>query len=136
MVITIFDNKKGIVRGRDTNRVISEQGGVLQIGNSRVEILQKESTELPVLCDGQSGEFPAKFTSVTGDTYELATVELIDGRIVQPSSEYDELGVLYNRAKSLDNQISELKETLSKYNIQKQETINALNNNPLKYLIE
>lgn len=136
MKLTIFDNKKGLVRGKNSSCIISEYGGVLKIGNSSIQIAARNMTALPILCDGQTGEFEATFTDENGNVYNLFNVNLADGIIVQPSAEYEELGVLHKRINFISKRIKYLSDELEKNNTQKQEAVNALNNHPLKSLIE
>ena len=129
MILTLFNNNRGMIRRDNPRRLISAYGGILKIGDSIVTIQAKTQTELPILCDGQTGEFAATFTDENGKVYNLFNVHLVDGRIATPSAELEQFVSLYIKAQSCDRMIERLQQ-------EKQEAINALNNHPLKYLIE
>ena len=129
MTITLFNNFRGLVHGKFADIIAVPFGGTLKIGDSIVRIKARTKTELPLLCDGQTGEFEATFTDEYGKVYTLFNVNLVDGRIVPPSAELEELGRLYKKANAYNPIIEQ-------YIQQKQEAINALNKHPLKSLIE
>ena len=129
MILTLFNNNKGVVQYSASNQVTCVRRGVLKIGDSTVTIKAKTPTELPILCNGKTGEFEATFTDEHGKVYKLLNVYLVDGRIALPSAEFQEFVNLYKKANA-NNSIE------GQYNQQKQEAINALNKHPLKSLIE
>ena len=136
MTIIIFDNTKGIIRGSDPRRIISRYGGVLQIGDDRIKVEATVKNELPNLCGGYTGEVNATFYCDTGCTHELFNVYLDGGVIVPPSKDYESLAQDYKLVSVLNSRIEEATKALEELNAQKQEAVVALNNNPLKHLIE
>lgn len=129
MILILFNNSKGIVQYDESNKLASAHAGVLKIGDGIVTIQAKTQTELPILCNGKTGEFAATFTDENGKVYNLFNVHLVDGRIAAPSAELEQFVSLYIKAQSCDRMIERLQQ-------EKQEAINALNNHPLKYLIQ
>lgn len=136
MTIIIFDNTKGIIRGSDPRRIISRYGGVLQIGDDRIKVEATVKNELPILCDGYTGEVDATFYCDTGCTHELLKVRLEGGVIVPPTAEYENLARDYKLVSVLNARIDEATKALEKLYAQRQEAITALSKNPLKHLIE
>ena len=128
MNIILFNNG-GLIVGKEQSEIACSYSGVLKIGNSNITIKEKTSIELPILCDGKTGEFGARFTKDDGTVYNLVNVHLVDGIIAPPADEIENFVRLYKTANRLDKIIEQLQN-------EKQEAINGLNNHPLKYLID
>lgn len=118
MTITIFDNNKGIIRGRDQHKIVSTFGGVLQIGDDRINIPPKTKIDLPILCNGYTGEVDAIFFCDTGCTHELLKVHLDNGMIVTPPIEYENLARDYKSVGALSRRIEEATKALEELNNQ------------------
>lgn len=136
MTIIIFDNNKGIIRGKKPNKIISAYGGVLKIGSDQIKVESQTEVDLPILCDGYTGEVDAIFYCDTGCTHELLKVRLEGGVIVPPTAEYENLARDYKLVSVLNARIDEATKALEELNAQKQEAVASLNKNPLKHLIE
>lgn len=136
MTLIIFDNTMGIIRGSDSNKIISAYGGVLEIGSDRIKIPPKTEIDVPILCEGYTGEVDATFYCDTGCTHELLKVHLDSGVIVPPAIEYENLARDYKLVSVLNARIDEATKALEKLYAQRQEAITALSKNPLKHLIE
>lgn len=136
MTITFFNGNRGLLRGKTVQSIVSPFGGVLKIGESTVTVRENVVTKLPILCDGKTGVFKSTFTKDDGTVYDLLDVTVEGGVIVPPSSEYENLALNYKLANSLAESIDEQEKRLQETRIRRQEIVTALNNNPLKYLIE
>lgn len=136
MTIIIFDNNKGIIRGKKPNKIISAYGGVLKIGSDQIKVESQTEVDVPILCDGYTGEVDATFYCDTGCAHELLKVRLEGGVIVPPATEYENLARDYRLVCVLNGRIEEAEKNLADLKAQKQKAVNTFNNNPLKHLIE
>lgn len=115
MKIQTFDNGKGLIHGFDPKRIGCDKEGVLKIGTVEVNISTGNDSIMPLLFNGCSGSYNATFTDKAGITYELAKVEIKEGRIVPPHPMAVELMDLRCRIEAIekictamDEQIDEL----------------------------
>lgn len=136
MTIIIFDNNKGIIRGKKPNKIISAYGGVLKIGSDQIKVESQTEVDVPLLCNGYTGEVDATFYCDTGCTHELLKVYLDSGVIVPPTAEYENLARDYKLVSVLNERIDETEQKLEELKAQKRSALVTLSNNPLKYLIE
>lgn len=115
MKIQTFDNGKGLIHGTDSKRIGCDKEGVLKIGTVEVNISTDTDSIMPPLFNGCSGSYNATFTDKAGITYDLARVEIKDGRITPPHPMAVELMELRCRIEAIekicvimDGQIDEL----------------------------
>lgn len=97
MNIQLFLNKKGLIYGKNPNRISCDVDGTLKIGDLDIAVRSKKDCVLPTLFYGASGEYDATF--ITGDeSYDLGKVAVRNGRISSPPSHMLELMELRCRA--------------------------------------
>lgn len=125
MIIQTFKNKKGLIYGNDEHRIDCKMAGVLKIGSTSIDVAPGADTILPSLANGN---YKAIFTTVGGDIYELDTVSVRCGRIVQPSKETLEL--MECRAR-----LDEVESALEAMNEKVRELSNIFDTNSLNFLI-
>lgn len=110
MKITLFKNMKGLIHGSDPKRIRCDVRGVLRIGKTEVNIIPTEDSIMPMLFHGCTGDYEATFTTSTGETYNLETVEVRGGWIQPPPATTVELMELRCRADAAEEKIKELSE--------------------------
>jgi hypothetical protein len=103
MKITTFINMKGLIHGRDPKRIGCEQSGVLRIGATEIKISPESDSIMPILFHGGTGEYDATFTTLDGKVYNLATVEVRNGRITPPPPTAVEIMELRLRVDAADH---------------------------------
>ena len=108
MKITTFNNMKGLIHGADPKRIGCEQGGVLKIGTTEIAILPDGDSIMPLLFHGGTGDYDATFTTQDGDVYNLATVEVRNGRIAPPPPTAVEIMELRFRADAAERRFAML----------------------------
>ena len=113
MQIQTFKNMKGVIHGHDPKRIDCDRDGVLKIGDTEVKVISGGDSILPLLFYGASGDYAATFTDVHGDTYNLETVNVREGRIAPPSPVSVEIMELRCRADSAEDECRALKESIS-----------------------
>lgn len=112
MKIQTFRNMKGMIYGRDPNRISSKKSGVLVFGNTEIKILADESVILPPLYYGTTGKFSATFTTDDGEVYTIDKIIVKSGRIVPPSNTEVEIMTLHCRADEAEAERDDLKEKI------------------------
>lgn len=114
MKITIFNNMKGLIHGNDPKRIGCDQVGVLRIGTTEVSISLEGDSIMPLLFHGGTGDYDATFTTQEGKVYNLATVEVRNGRIAPPPPTAVEIMELRHRADAAERQLELLKEEVQR----------------------
>ena len=104
MLIQTFKNKKGLISGTDSKRIICDKGGVLRIGNHEISISPGTETVMPILFNGSNGIYKATFTDQGGQVYELEKVTVKGGRVTPPPQTTVELMELRHRLDVLENE--------------------------------
>lgn len=125
MRIQLFKNKKGLIYGADEHRIDCKVAGVLKIGSTSTDVSPGAEAILPSLANGN---YKAVFTTVDGGIYELDTVLVRCGRIVQPSKETLELMELRVRLDEIESAYDALNEKV-------RELSNIFDTNSLNFLI-
>ena len=114
MRITTFSNMKGLIHGSDPKRIGCEQVGVLRIGTTEVSISPEGDSIMPLLFNGGTGDYDATFTTQEGKVYNLATVEVRNGRIAPPPPTAVEIMELRHRADSAERKYAMLYEEVQR----------------------
>ena len=114
MKITTFINMKGLIHGSDPKRIGCEQGGVLRIGATEINISPESDSIMPLLFHGGTGDYDATFTTIDGKVYNLATVEVRNGRIAPPPPTAVEIMELRHRADSAERKYAMLYEEVQR----------------------
>ena len=114
MRITTFTNMKGLIHGSDPKRIGCEQGGVLRIGATEINISPKSDSIMPLLFHGGTGDYDATFTTQEGKVYNLATVEVRNGRIAPPPPTAVEIMELRLRADAAERKFEMLLEEVQR----------------------
>ena len=108
MVITVFNNKKGLIHGGDPKRIGSAEAGILRIGRTEIDLDAGKEAIMPMLFYGATGDFEASFTAKGGEVYDLGKVAVRGGWIQPPDATAVELMELRYRADMADKRIEEL----------------------------
>lgn len=108
MKITVFKNMKGLIHGADSKRISSDKGGTLKIGKALIKICPGEDSVMPLLFNGNTGDYDATFITDEGVAYALEKVEVRDGRINPPSRAAMDLMELRLRTDEAEVKIEEL----------------------------
>lgn len=114
MKITTFSNMKGLIHGNDPKRIGCEQSGVLRIGTTEVSISPDADSIMPLLFHGGTGDYDATFTTIDGDVYNLATVEVRSGRIAPPPPYAVEIMELRHRTDAAERKCQMLLEEVQR----------------------
>ena len=114
MRITTFTNMKGLIHGTDPKRIGCEQGGVLRIGTTEIAVSTEGDSILPLLFHGGTGDYDATFTTNDGNVYNLATVEVRNGRIAPPPPHAVEIMELRHRADTAERKYQMLFEEVQR----------------------
>lgn len=114
MKIQLFNNRTGLIHGRDLKRINSEVDGVLKIGNTDINVFADGESIFPLLFNGATGDYVATFTDCNGVCYSLDKVRVRHGRIIPPTPIMVELMELKCRAETSEAAIEALqKEVIS-----------------------
>lgn len=108
MIITTFNNMKGLVHGPDPKRIGCDRAGVLKIGKVEIDISPEEDSIMPMLFNGCTGKYDATFTDAEGRVYELEKVSVRAGWIKPPSQTAVEIMELRLRVDAAEQKIEEL----------------------------
>lgn len=108
MIITTFNNMKGLVHGPDPKRIGCDRAGVLKIGKVEIDISPEEDSIMPMLFNGCTGKYDATFTDAEGRVYELEKVSVRAGWIKPPSQTAVEIMELRLRVDAAERKIEEL----------------------------
>lgn len=108
MKITIFKNMRGLIHGADSKRIGCDKAGTLKIGKTLINISPGEDAIMPLLFNGNTGDYDATFITEEGYAYALEKVEVRDGRINPPSQSAVELMELRIRTDEAEAKIEEL----------------------------
>lgn len=128
MKIQTFKNKKGLIYGTDTKRIVCDKAGTLKIGSAEIKISAETEDIMPVLFNGSNGEYRATFTDSDGTTYELGRVTVRGGRLLPPPEDAVEIMELKCRAEALETLCEELQKQIK-------ELSNIFDTNSLNFLI-
>lgn len=101
-------NKKGLIYGKNPNRITCDVDGTLKIGGTKITVKSKEDCVLPTLFYGASGYYDATFTT-RDEVYELGKIEVRNGRISSPPSHMLELMDLRCRADRAESERDAIK---------------------------
>lgn len=129
MKITTFNNRKGLIHGKDPMRIGCDKDGVLKIGQTEISISSKGDSILPLLINGATGDYEATFTDICGAVYHLEKVAIRGGRISPPSPVAMELMELRCRADIAEQECDRLREEI-------RELKNIFDTNSLNFLIK
>ena len=84
MILTLFNNQKGLIHGPDPKRLGCDLAGVLRIGKTEIKLAQGEESVMPMLFQGSTGNYPATFEAENGVIYNLEKVSVRAGLIQPP----------------------------------------------------
>ena len=129
MKIQIFKNDKGLIYGPDPKRIISNIGGVLKIGSTKIEVKPDTDNIFPLLFNGGTGKYKATFTSDIGAVYELSDVTVKGGRVLPPSPVEVEFMELRSGYEALVAECAEMREEIAQLK-------NMFDTNSLNFLIK
>lgn len=108
MKITLFNNMRGLIHGKDPKRIRCDMQGVLKIGKTEVNITPGEDSIMPVLFQGCMGNYEATFTTQRGVVYHLEKVAVRGGWIQPPPPTAVELMELRYRLDVAEEKIEKL----------------------------
>ena len=112
MKIQTFRNMKGMIYGRDPNRIGCDRSGTLVFGKTEIKIPADEEVIMPPLFYGATGEYDATFTDNEGQVFKIEKVIIKSGRIVPPSPTEVEIMSLHCRADEAEAERDDLKEKI------------------------
>ena len=129
MKIATFKNRKGILYGKDTKRIIAKNDGILRIGPAEIEVNSIEERVFPELFYGGTGEYHGTFTDVLGREYDLGKIVVRAGRVVPPSPTAVEIAELRIRADIAETERDEIRAEIENLK-------NIFDTNSLNFLIK
>ena len=129
MKIQTFKNRQGLIYDKNPKRISCDLEGVLKIGSIEISITPGTDALMPDLFHGATGDYPATFTTKSGEVYDLGKVKVRVGVIAPPPSTAVELMDLRCRAEIAEAERDAIREKLH-------ELSNIFDTNSLNFLIK
>lgn len=110
MKIQTFRNMKGMIYGRNPNRITCDKSGTLVVGKTELNIVAGEETILPPLFFGGTGRHDGTFTTEDGEVFKIERIVVKSGRIVPLTATEVEIMSLHCRADEAEAERDALRE--------------------------